>query len=183
MKRVAVVGPSGSGKSTLAETLAAVLGVAHVELDELFHRSGWEATPTPEFRRRVAERLLEASEVDGGWVVAGNYVMAADLTQGRADTIVWLDLDRRHTMPRVLRRSLRRVVRRERLWNGNRERWRDLVRPSRSIVVEAWRRHPVHRAKYEELSTTPLWADAEVVRLRTPAEVAAFVDDVAERVG
>ncbi|MEL6892189.1 MAG: AAA family ATPase [Actinomycetota bacterium] len=168
---MAVVGPPGSGKSTLARRLAERADLDAIDLDELFHGPGWAEPPTQEFRLRVAEALQAAEAARGGWAVAGNYSIVADLVQARAATIVWLDFDRRHTMPRVLRRSLRRSLRREQLWNGNRERWRDLVHPSRSILAEAWRKAPTTRAKYETLSQTPLWASAEVVRLRTPSDV------------
>lgn len=123
----------------------------------------------------MADALAAAESEQGGWAVAGGYVVVADLTHGRADTIVWLDLSRSRTMWRVTRRSLRRVIRRERLWNGNRETLRQLLDPRRSMITEAWRTHPVRRTKLEELATTPLWANAEVHRLRTPAEIDAFV--------
>ncbi len=181
MQRIAIVGASGSGKSTLARVLATKLDLAHLELDELFHRPGWEPTPTPEFRMIVAEALTAADRDRGGWVIAGNYSMVADLFQGRADTIVWLDLGRRHTIPRVVRRSLQRVIRREQLWNGNRERWRDLVHPRRSIVAEAWRTHPERRTKYETLAATPLWDGKDVRRLRTPTEVTEFLTSTDSR--
>lgn len=173
MNRVVVVGAPGTGKSTVAATLAEHLDAALVELDELFHRPDWTPTPTPEFRAAVAAAIDVPR-----WVVAGNYVVTADLTHARADTIVWLDLDRRHTIPRVVARSFRRAIRRERLWNGNRERLRDVLHPRRSMIAEAWKVHPEHRAKFEQLSTTPLWANAEVHRLRTPSEVDAWLESV-----
>lgn len=177
IRRVAVIGPPGSGKSTLAARLAGHLGHDHVELDELFHQPGWVETPTPEFRRRVATRLADAQSSSGGWVVAGNYVMAADIVQGHADMIVWLDLGRRSTVPRVARRTFRRAATREELWNGNRETWRDALHPRRSMIAEAWRAQPRHRTRYEQLAQTPLWSGATVHRLRTPGEVTQFEAD------
>ncbi|BAN02678.1 hypothetical protein YM304_23640 [Ilumatobacter coccineus YM16-304] len=173
MRRVVVVGAPGSGKSTVAAVLAERLGAAHIELDELFHRPDWAPTPTPEFRAKVAAAIDVPR-----WVVAGNYVVTADLTHARADTIVWLDLGRRHTIPRVAKRSIRRAVRREQLWNGNRERLRDVLHPKRSMIAEAWNVHRAHRAKFEQLSTTPLWAHADVHRFRTPSEVTEWLASV-----
>ena len=178
-RRLAVIGPPGSGKSTTAELLAGRLQVAHIELDALFHGPGWSEPTTQEFRQTVMEALGAAEADHRGWAVAGNYVMVADLVQGRADTIVWLDLDRRHTMPRIVRRTLRRAARREELWNGNRERWRDVVHPRNSMIVQAWKAQPKHRARYEELADTPLWANAQVHRVRSPGDVDALVEQLA----
>jgi len=47
--------------------------------------------------------------------------MAQDLVWDAADTIVWLDLLFRIAAAQLLRRTLSRVVHRERLWAGNRE--------------------------------------------------------------
>lgn len=175
MKRVAISGASGSGKSTLARQLAERLGVERIDLDELFHRPNWEPTPTPEFRARVADRLAQTG--DRGWVVAGNYTMVMDLTHGAADTIVWLDLPRWRTTARVVRRSIGRVARRQRLWNGNRERLGNLLSrdPERNIIVWAWQSHPVVSKRYEGFAAGTFWNHATVLRLRTPREVRDLV--------
>ena len=99
MQRVTIVGGSGAGKSTLGATLASRLDARLVELDELFHQPGWEPTPTSEFRAKVAAALDTER-----WVVAGNYSVVMDLTQGGADTIIWLDLPRRLVTWRVAKR-------------------------------------------------------------------------------
>ena len=49
------------------------------------------------------------------------------LTIDAADTVVWLDLPRRIWLPRLLWRTLGRVVLREELWNGNRESLRNVA--------------------------------------------------------
>lgn len=172
MKRVAIIGPSGSGKSTLAAHLAPRLEATIVELDALFHRPNWEPTPTPEFRAKVSAAI----DTDR-WIVAGNYSIAMDIIHGAADTIVWLDMPRWLVTWRVVRRSIRRVVTREELWNGNREHWRNLVNrdPEVNIIMWAWEHHPKHRAKYEALATTPLWAHADVHRLRSRRDVRQFM--------
>ena len=89
----------------------------------------------------------------------------------RADTVVWLDLPRRVWLPRLVRRTLRRVVRREELWNGNRESLRGvLVGPGRCSSPYALRNERPRRQRYpREL------ARFRVARLRSQAEVDAFL--------
>jgi adenylate kinase family enzyme len=172
VKRVVVVGASGSGKSTLGTRLAQQLGVPRIDLDELYHRANWEPTPTPEFRAEVAEAIHAP-----GWVLAGNYTTVMDLTLGACDTVVWLDLPRWRTTARVVKRSLGRVIRREQLWNGNRERWRDLISrdPERNIILWAWQSHPIVTKRYEGFANGPFWSGSDVHRLRTPREVRSFL--------
>lgn len=175
MRRVAIVGGTGSGKSTLAVALAEKIDGIPIELDELFHGENLTPTPTPEFRSRVAEAL----DTDN-WVVAGNYSVVMDLVHGGADTIIWLDLPRWLVTWSVIRRSLRRVIKREKMWNGNRERWRNLVSrdPEVNIIVWAWTHHAAHTKRYEGFLASPFWAHADVRRLRSRREVAQMMSSV-----
>ncbi len=175
MQRVSVVGASGSGKSTLASLIAERCDMAAIELDELYHQPEWEPTPTPEFRARVSQALDQPR-----WVVAGNYSVVLDLVHGAADTIVWLDLSRSRSTARVVRRSVRRVVRREELWNGNRETISNLVSrdPEKNIIRWAWSSHARVRERYEGFASGKFWAHADVRRLRSPGEVERFVAEI-----
>ena len=167
MQRVLVIGQSGSGKSTLAGFLARRLGLRHVELDALFHGPGW--VPNPRFREDV-----DAATSAPAWVVDGNYSAVRDLLWARADTLVWLDLPRTTTARRAVLRTLRRVVARTELWNGNRERLHTVLRASHPIR-HTWRTQPGRRIENEQRLADPQWAHLLVVRLRTPGEVASWM--------
>jgi adenylate kinase family enzyme len=136
--RIAVYGASGSGKTTLATAIAARLGVAHTELDGLFHQPGWTERPIDEFRAEVAE-LVDAP----GWVVEGNYRQVRDLVWARAQVIVVIDLPRWRVMAQLVRRTLTRGATGAELWNGNHESLRNLVSTDaeRNIVLWSWRTH------------------------------------------
>ena len=85
---------------------------------------------------------------------------------------MWLDLPRRVWLPRLVRRTVSRIVRREELWNGNRETLRNVLFRPDSVVVFALRNFPRRRRLYPaELAPYPH------VRLRTPAAVARWLDD------
>ena len=167
-----MVGTSGAGKSTLASSLAAALDADFLELDSIYHQADWVPLPTPEFRRRVA--LVVAGE---RWVVDGNYSKVRDLVWGRADTVVWLDLPRRTVMRRIIQRSFRRVAGRVELWNGNRERWRNLLALDKeeSVISWAWQMHAANRAKFETAMADPANGHLRFVRLTSPAAVRRFL--------
>jgi adenylate kinase family enzyme len=160
--RVVIRGTSGSGKTTLARRISAATGIPHVELDGVYHQPGWQPLSDEEFADRVSS--IAADET---WVVCGNYGQVADLLLARADAVVLYDLPRRVVMARILRRTLRRVVRREELWNGNRERWRNLFStdPEVSVVAWAWTTHAARHAWTAEFLAAPPRDDLPLVHL------------------
>ncbi len=173
MRKVAVIASaSGNGKTTLGRELARRLAVPFVELDALVHGPNWTETPDAELRARVAP--IVASD---GWVIDGTYARKlGDLVIRSADVVVWLDLPVRIWLPRLLRRSARRLRRREVLWNGNRETLRDVVWGRESLVIWSARTH-VHRRR-----TWPAeLAGLAVLRLRSPHEVETFLASVPDR--
>lgn len=172
MRRVAVVGNSGSGKTTTSRILARTLCAPLIELDAIYHQPGWQPLPVEQFRRRV-DQLTPAR----GWVVDGNYSAVRDLVWPRADTVVWLDPPRRTVMWRLLRRTVRRTVTRQVLWNTNREPMAGMFRidPEKSIIRWAWTRHQVYRERYAALSTDPAYAHLTVIRIRSQEDLARLL--------
>ena len=53
-------------------------------------------------------------------------------------------------MFQVIRRTLARIVGRQKLWNGNHESWRNLCSwdPNKSIIRWAWTQHAKYRERY-----------------------------------
>jgi adenylate kinase family enzyme len=169
VNRVAIIASaSGSGKTTLGRALASRLDAPFHELDALHHGPGWTEATAEELRARV-EPLLDEER----WVVDGSYRgKLGDLVLERADVVVWLDLPRRVWLPRLVRRTASRVVRREELWNGNRESLRTALGRD-SVVRFALRTYTPRRRLYPtQLERFP------VVRLRSPREVERWLAGV-----
>ena len=170
MRKVAILtGPSGSGKTTFGRALAARLGVAFVETDALVHGPGWVQASDEELRERLAPTLA----LDG-WVIDNPYRRkTGGLVIDAADTLIWLDLPMRVWMPRLLRRTLRRLARREVIWNGNRESWRMAFTGREGLIPFAIRAHLETRRIYPER-----YAAHPLVRLRSVRAMATFLDGV-----
>jgi energy-coupling factor transporter ATP-binding protein EcfA2 len=175
MQRVVVVGPPGSGKTTVARTISRRLGLPHTELDSLW----WDPNWTEAGARLFSDRAQVVVENES-WVVDGNYYStgARDTIWSRADTLVWLDLARWVTVPRVVRRTLVRGVRHTELWSGNRESVRLAFRPD-SIIVYAMRAHPKYNQRYEGLDADPSLRHLTWIRLTSPGAVRRWVRTLA----
>jgi adenylate kinase family enzyme len=160
MRRVLVVGNTGAGKTTAARRLAARHGLPFREVDELAFRPGW--VENPDYLTEVRRLAAEPAWILDTW---GDRRIRAELWV-RADTLIWLDLPLRVVLPRLLRRSIGRTVRREHIFNGNVESYREWLsrdHPLRSAV----RDHAPRRTETARLvAANP---HLTVVHLRSPA--------------
>ncbi len=167
MRRVAVTASaSGSGKTTVGKQLAERLGVPFVELDSLVHGPNWT-----EISDEGLRDLVEPIVAGDGWVIDGGYrTKIGDLVLARADTVVWIDLPLHVWLPRLLRRTFRRMRGQEILWNDNKETLRNAFWGRDSLFGYALRAHFDRRRRYPvELAAYP------VIRLRTQDEIDRFV--------
>jgi adenylate kinase family enzyme len=159
-RRVVVLGTSGSGKSTLAARLAELLGADHVELDAFNHGPNWTPRPAEEFAAGVADVVARPA-----WVVDGNYISrVSDSLWPAADLVVWLDLPLWVILPRIVRRTVRRIRAGTELWGGNRERWGALL-GRESLLVWAVQSQRRHKAELPAKLAALARAGVRVVRL------------------
>lgn len=170
MRRILVGGVSGSGKTTLARALAQRLDLPYVDMDALYHGPNWQ--PRPEFDDDV--RGFAATDA---WVVDSHgYSRNRDLLWSRADTVIWLDYPRRIVMSRVIRRTVRRRIRREALFNGNVEGPLWTVLTERDHIVRwAWTSYDRRRADLERRRDDPAYRGLTLIRLRHPRQTAAWL--------
>jgi adenylate kinase family enzyme len=167
-RRIIILGPSGAGKSTLARRIGGRLGLPVVHLDRFFWNPGWVQTEIPAFRARVAE----AASGDA-WVMDGNYTHSLDLRLSRADTVIWLDLPRRIYFPRAVWREIKLYGRA-----------RDDIGPGCPEHIDlpflrdwVWTYPTRARPEHAQIMTN-LPAGIRGIILRSPAEVAAFADNL-----
>ena len=175
MQRISVVGNSGSGKSFLASEIARLINAPHVELDGIHHLAHWEPISPDVFRLTVDEISKGES-----WVIDGNYravVLDGPVWQ-RADTVVWLDLPRWLVMIQVIRRTLRRLIFREVLWNGNRESKRQLIswNPEKSIIRWSWTQHAEYRQRYKNAMASDQYGHLHFHRLTSRRDIRSLTD-------
>ena len=114
--RVLAVGTTCAGKTTHARQLSRFLQTPHIELDELYWLADWIERPEEEFRTAVGKAAARNS-----WVMDGNFGSVREVIWPRATAVVWLNYSFLTVGWRGLRRTVKRCVRKEELYGGNRE--------------------------------------------------------------
>lgn len=171
-RRIHVVGTSGSGKTTVAKAIADKLGIRHIELDAIHWQPDWTEIPKDEFRRRVEEETSEES-----WTIDGNYSKVRDIIWGKVDTIVWLDIPFTPVFLRILWRTIRRIVTREKLWNGNVENLDALIGKD---AMPRWviQTHQKRRDEYPPLLADPELKHVDIKVFRSLKEANHWINNL-----
>jgi len=173
LERLVVVGTTCSGKTTLARTLAGKLRCPHIELDALHWGPKW--TPTA---KELLQPKVEQAVAGSRWVCDGNYSSVRHTVWRRATAVVWLNYPFSLVMARALRRTIRRVATRERLWSGNRETFTQSFLSRDSIlwwVITTYRRR---RRTYRELFARKEYPQLHLVELRDVRQTREFINDI-----
>jgi len=168
--RYVVVGTSGSGKSVFARALAAVLQSPYVELDNLHWGSNWTPRPLAEFEQSVREATSGER-----WVVDGNYSAVRHAFWPSATHVLWLNFSRTVVFSRVIHRTLKRALTRERLWAGNRESLAKAVLSKESILLWSFTTYGKNKVKYERLRASPEYASLQWHEFQSPWQARAFL--------
>ena len=174
MRRVSVVGSSGAGKTTFARRLAAALDVPHLELDAVYHQADWAHLDDDEFTT-----IVQRTTSTDGWVIDGNYrvVTMHGPAWAEADTVIFLDRSRPVVARQLISRTVRRVISGAELWNGNRERWGDILTldMQRSVILWSVLRHREIRDRYLRAMCDPAYAHLDFVRLTSSRAMDDFL--------
>jgi adenylate kinase family enzyme len=172
LRRVMVRGTTGSGKTTLARALAERLGVEYVEMDAIHHLPNWTERPREE-TCAIVDEIVQRD----GWVIDGNYAHALDHHFEKADAIVWLDYSFMTVFLRLLTRTIRRSLRKEELWAGNRETFGKMF--SRDSIL-VWMVTTHHRRRRQCLAAKKRLAGTEThfVHLTSPLETELWLNSV-----
>jgi adenylate kinase family enzyme len=174
MRRIVVGGSSCAGKTTFSRRLAQCLALPHIELDALYWLPHWVPRPPHEFRALVAQAVAQEH-----WVVDGNYSAVRDLVWSRATTVVWLNYAFPLVFWRALTRTVRRGIRQEELFTGNRESlWRSFFSRESILwwVITTFRQR---RRQYRALFNDPEWARLMRLEFCTASEAERFLGTLA----
>ncbi len=177
-QKIVVVGTTSSGKSTLASQLAEKIGGSYIELDSLYWEPNWKPAESPDFFVRVEEAIRSES-----WVVAGNYRLVRDLIWNNAEAVIWLDYPFHIVFWRLLKRTIRRGITQEELWNGNREKfwWHLKLWSEESLFHWLFKTYWRRKREYPILFALPENAHLTIIHFQHPKETEEWLANVAAR--
>ena len=168
--RILVYGATGSGKSTMALALGERLDLPVTLVDDLAWDPDWVQVSPEVFEARFRPRLESPS-----WVIDTVYGIHQHLTLPAAEVVIGLDYARWRSLARLLRRTARRIIRREPCCNGNVE---TLARACSRDSIVVWH----FRSWARKRATMRRWAAASdgppVLLLRRPAQADALLDSL-----
>lgn len=161
--RILFYGVTGSGKTTLARRTAEATGLpCRLADDEIGWLPSWVERPRDQ-QREIASAIALSDE----WVLDTAYGHWRDVVLSRTELVVVLDYRRIVSLARLVRRTTRRVLTRERICNGNTESLRQAL-SSQSIIVWHFRSFARKRQQMQEWLVDP--STPPVVRLTSPRQ-------------
>jgi adenylate kinase family enzyme len=174
MKRVAVFGNTGGGKSTLARRLADLTRLPLYPIDLIKFKAGGGAFPQDQYLAAHAD-LLRRDQ----WIIDGfGDVDSAWERFACADTLVYIDLPLITHYWWVTKRFMEGLFHNPEGWPENSPMWSSTMDSYKVVWLCERRIAPRYRQ---------LVADAQgskrIHHLRTPAEMAAFLDAVKREYG
>lgn len=166
---------TGAGKSTFAGHLSAHFPTyTRIELDALFWNEDWLPTAEAEFQDRVCSALSSST----CWIVDGVYRAVCPLIWPQADVVIWLDYSRLVAIPRLIVRTIGRIVSGRELWGkkGTVETWRGTLFSQESILYWGWIGPAKLRALVPVELAKPENAKLRLVRLKDPVEAEVLLE-------
>ena len=108
------------------------------------------------------------------WIIDGNYSKLREIIWPRVDTFIWLDYPLTVILFRLLKRSIRRTVTQEVLWNDNRETLKDVFFSKDSLLLWALSRFRRRRIEYRQIFNGPDYRHVTRVVLPNPRATERF---------
>lgn len=175
MNKIIIIGTTGSGKSTLAKALAKKLNLPYIQLDFLYWKPYWQGSSDEEFCKKIETAIASAE----GWIIDGNYTRTNHLTWSQADTIIWIDLPFWFTFYQNLKRSIKRAIKHEELWEGteNRETFSRMFSKD-SILLWLIKTYKQNITKNSAKMKDHLFSHLKFYRLRSRKEIDNFINSL-----
>jgi len=166
-----IIGTSGSGKTTLAKKLSLVLNSNHIELDSYYHGPNWEQATADVFVQKVSKVI---NDLDS-WIIDGNFQVVRELIWPKANLIIWLDYPFYIVFIRLFKRTIKRFVTKEVLWNDNTEDFFKQLFTKKSVLFWAIKTHWKNGKEFQNILIDETEYANKFIRIKRPIKIKDLV--------
>ena len=176
-----IIGSQACGKSTLAKRIKARYPhLELVELDELYWCPNWKKNNT-KFYNDVKYRLFDKIETDSeqgyeykakydkGVIIDGNYNRVKPIIWPLTDVVIWLDYDIYEVYYRAIKRTILRLITKEKICNGNimtlKRMW---THWQTTVIYQVWKNHKKINQITIPNDYIKVFPDKKVIRICSP---------------
>lgn len=166
-KRILVLGVTGAGKSTAVHRIASLKNADVIDFDEIRWEPGSEKSWTPrpdDVQQALTNKVTDAER----WVMAAVGGSTEEIVLPKVDLIVYLDYSPAIAFARLIKRTARRVVLKEKCCNGNTESLPNLV--GKDAIILWW--FKTFRDRHQKALATEANPDLpKTLRLTHPSQL------------
>ena len=171
LKRIIIVGNCSSGKTRLAINISEILNIAHFELDNFRWKPNWQKAPIEEYK----EKSIKAASLES-WVMDGNCDGIKEQIFTRATTMIWLNYPLYYVFFRALKRTIKRVITKERFFANNYETFKHAFLCSESVLLQILQKHSKRRKEYSNIKN--LYPNLIMIELKSHRESILFLNNL-----
>lgn len=169
--RIMIIGSSCSGKTTLGRKLGAEIGLKHIDLDDLNWLPNWQESKHEDLRQKIKDEIHNVEN----WVITGGYSRTWDITMPRATHVIFPDLSYPVLLWRLLVRTFRRVVKKEKCCGDNVETLSNFLSKD-SLLIWQVKSFKKKKENYETLKASPHNPNTKFLRFKRIGDVQTVID-------
>ena len=104
--KIYIIGASGSGKTTLAKKISKILKIKYFDLDNIYWKIKFTTCNTEEHRNKEFNKIIKNKD----WIIEGVYTKWNKKALEKADTIIWLNINKYKIIFRLIKRELKNIL-------------------------------------------------------------------------
>lgn len=169
--RIMIIGSSCAGKTTLGRELAKRLNVPQIDLDDIAWLPNWQVSTEKDLCHNV-QRAIQGRD---DWIITGGYRQTWDITMPPATHVIFPDPPYYILLWRLLSRTARRVVTKEKCCGDNVERLSNFFSKD-SLFLWQLKGFRKKRQRYEALKANPYNPNTKFLRFNRIGDVQTVID-------
>ncbi|GEM_PF-6975487 len=165
--KVLIVGCAGAGKTTIGKKIATYTNTPFFSLDDFYWQPKWRKTPAKDFENNIKDILsLDSCIIDG---LYPEVLRQLEIESNYDFAILYIKTTKCKSIYRVIKRTILRILTKEKICNGNVEKVSNLIGKSNIILysIRTFKKTKMicERLVYEHPSSMVITLDTKVEKI------------------